>query len=192
MNDLTMAADTMRVAVRKTWWILLIQGIAAVLIGLMLLRKPGSTLLAVAIFLGAYWLVGGIFDIIGAFTRRNGDRHWLWSLVGGSLGVLAGILLISQPLMGAVALPVLMAVFIGVGAIVSGIFNIIWAIRVRDEIEGEGWIIVWGVVSAVLGLWVLTSPFISAVALVWVAAIFAIVGGLVMIVTSIRLRSVTK
>ena len=192
MNDLTMAADTMRVAVRKTWWILLIQGIAAVLIGLMLLRKPGSTLLAVAIFLGAYWLVGGIFDIIGAFTRRNGDRHWLWSLVGGSLGVLAGILLISQPLMGAVALPVIMAVFIGVGAIVSGIFNIIWAIRVRDEIEGEGWIIVWGVVSAVLGLWVLTSPFISAVALVWVAAIFAIVGGLVMIVTSIRLRSVTK
>ncbi|MCB0129358.1 MAG: HdeD family acid-resistance protein [Caldilineaceae bacterium] len=192
MNDLTMAADTMRVAVRKTWWILLIQGIAAVLIGLMLLRKPGSTLLAVAIFLGAYWLVGGIFDIIGAFTRRNDDRHWLWSLVGGSLGVLAGILLMSQPLMGAVALPVIMAVFIGVGAIVSGIFNIIWAIRVRDEIEGEGWIIVWGVVSAVLGLWVLTSPFISAAALVWVAGIVAIVGGLVMIVTSIRLRSVTK
>lgn len=196
MSELTLAADTMRAVVRKTWWIMLIQGIAAVVIGVLLLANPSATLIGLAIFIGAFWLIGGIFDIIGAFTRRSGDRHWWWSLIGGIIGIIAGLFLLSQPLAGAVVLPFTIILLIGVAAIVSGIFNIIWAIRARNEIRGEGWLILWGVISIILGIFVLSGLLnetgATIIAFVWVAAILAIIGGLAMIIFSFRLRSAAK
>lgn len=192
MNELSLAADSMRTVVSKTWWIMLIQGIAALIIGILLFTNTASTLVALSIFLGAYWLIGGIFDIIGAFTRRNGDRHWFWSLLAGGISILAGGLLLSQPLTGAVVIPVTLAILIGLGAIISGIFNIIWAIRARNEIQGEGWLILWGVITIILGIWLLSTPLISAAALVFVAAIAAVIGGIGMIIFSFRMRSVAK
>jgi uncharacterized membrane protein HdeD (DUF308 family) len=190
MNELSLAADTMKTVVRKTWWIMLIQGICAVIIGILLFTNTAATLITLAIFLGAYFLITGILDIIGAFTRRNGDRHWFWSLLGGGLGIIVGLLLLSQPATGAVVLPVTFAILIGIAIIISGIFNIIWAIRARNEIHGEGWLILWGVISIVLGLWLLSSPVISGAALVFVAAVFAVIGGIAMVIFSFRMRSV--
>ncbi len=192
MNELTLAADAMRNVVRRTWWIPLIQGIAAVIIGVLLLSNPATTLIAIALFLGAFWFVGGIFDIIGAFTRRQADRGWLWSLLAGIISVIAGLFLLSQPIAGAVILPVTLAILIGVSAIVSGILNILWAIRARNEIQGEGWLILWGVVSILLGIYVLANPGASAVALVLVIALLAIVGGAAMAIFAFRLRSAAR
>jgi uncharacterized membrane protein HdeD (DUF308 family) len=192
MNELSLAADSMRKVVSKTWWIMLIQGIAALVIGILLFTNTAQTLVFLAIFLGAYWLVGGIFDIIGAFTRRNGDRHWFWSLLGGGLMIIAGALLLSQPLAGAVVLPVTLAILIGIAAIISGIFNIIWAIRARNEIQGEGWLMLWGVITIILGFWLLSTPLISGAALVFVAAIAAVIGGIGMIIFSFRMRGAAR
>jgi uncharacterized membrane protein HdeD (DUF308 family) len=192
MNELSLAADSMKTVVSKTWWIMLIQGICALVIGVLLFTNTAQTLVFISIFLGAFWLVGGIFDIIGAFTRRNGDRHWVWSLIAGGIGIIAGALLLSQPLAGAVVLPVTLAILIAIAAIISGIMNIIWAIRARNEIQGEGWLILWGVIIIILGIWLLSAPLISGAALVFVAAVAAVIGGIAMIIFSFRLRSVAK
>jgi uncharacterized membrane protein HdeD (DUF308 family) len=192
MNELSLAADSMKTVVSKTWWIMLIQGICALVIGVLLFTNTAQTLVFISIFLGAFWLVGGIFDIIGAFTRRNGDRHWVWSLIAGGIGIIAGALLLSQPLAGAVVLPVTLAILIAIAAIISGIMNIIWAIRARNEIQGEGWLILWGVIIIILGVWLLSAPLISGAALVFVAAVAAVIGGIAMIIFSFRLRSVAK
>jgi uncharacterized membrane protein HdeD (DUF308 family) len=192
MNELSLAADATRTVVRKTWWIMLIQGIAALIVGILLFTNTAATLVTLAIFLGAYWLVGGIFDIIGAFTRRGGDKGWFWSLFGGGISIIAGLLLISQPLTGAVVLPVVLAILIGILAIISGGINIFKAIKLRNEIQGEGWMIAWGIISIILGFWILSAPLISGASLVWVAAIFAVIGGIAMIIFSFRLRSAAK
>jgi uncharacterized membrane protein HdeD (DUF308 family) len=192
MNELSLAADTMKTVVRKTWWIMLIQGIAALIIGILLFTNPLSTLFSIVILLGVFWLIGGIFDIIGAFTRRNGDKHWFWSLLGGIISIIAGLFLLGNPVTSIVALPVAAAIVIGVSAIISGIFNIIWAIRARNDIQGEGWIILWGVISIILGIWILSAPLGSAAGLVLFAAIAAVIGGIAMIIFSFRMRSVAK
>ncbi len=192
MSELTLAADAMRRAIRKTWWVPLIQGIASVIIGVLLLTNPATTLITIALFLGAFWFVGGIFDIIGAFTRRSEDRGWFWPLLAGIISIIAGLLLLSQPIAGAIILPFTLAILIGAGAIVSGIFNIIWAIRARNEIQGEIWLILWGVISILLGIYVLANPGASAIALVLVIAILAIVGGIAMVISAFRLRSAAR
>jgi uncharacterized membrane protein HdeD (DUF308 family) len=189
MSELAWVADSLRFTIRRTWWVLLFQGIAALVIGVLLFTSPGSTLFTLALFLGTYWLVSGVFDLIGSLTRRGADRNWWLSFLAGIISTIAGLVLVVQPLAGAVAIPLVLALLIAAGAITSGIFNIIWAIAVRNEIQGEGWIILWGLISIVLGIWLLSQPLLSTLALLWMAALLAVVGGIAMIIMSFRLRS---
>ena len=189
MNELVVAANALRNVIRRTWWIPLVQGIAALVLGLSLLTRPAPTLVALTIFLGAYWLVGGIFDAVGAISRRNSDPHSLLALAGESI-LSAGVgLLLARPVLGLVLTSLTVVVLIASGAILSGIFSVVWAVRVRRVIHGEGWIILLGVLSILLGLMLLASPILSAVALVQVSAVLAIVGGLAGIVYAFWLRS---
>jgi uncharacterized membrane protein HdeD (DUF308 family) len=190
MTELAVAADRLRYVIRQTWWVPLIQGIAAVVIGLLLLTRPAPTLVLLTIFLGAYWFVGGLFDVFGALSRRGSDPHWVLALLSGLLGVVAGLFLFTRPLLGALATSLALVTLVAIGAILSGIFSVAWAIRVRREIRGEGWIILIGVLSIALGVLLLASPFLSAIALVQVAAFLAIVGGIGGIVNAFRLHSV--
>lgn len=190
MNELTMAGDSLRNVIRKTWWIPLVEGIAALVIGLLLLTRPAPTLILLTIFLGAYWFVEGVFDVVGAFQRRDSDRHWLFALVGGLLSLLVGLLLLGRPVLGLVLTSVTAITFVAMGAILSGIFTVVWAVRVRREIHGEGWVILLGLLTIMLGLMLLASPILSAIALIQVSAFLAIVGGIAGIVTAFRLRSV--
>jgi uncharacterized membrane protein HdeD (DUF308 family) len=192
MSNLTVAADSLRRVIRKTWWVPLLQGVAALIIGLLLFARPGATLVVLTMFLGAYWLVGGLFDIVGAVSRRDSDKHWALALVSGILGIVVGFLLLGQPILGAIATSLALVSLLAIGAILSGIFDIAWAIRVRNEIQGEGWIILLGVLSVLLGLMLLASPLLSAAALVQFAAILAVVGGIALIITAFRLRSAVR
>jgi uncharacterized membrane protein HdeD (DUF308 family) len=192
MSNLTVAADSLRRVIRKTWWVPLLQGVAALIIGLLLFARPGATLVALTMFLGAYWLVGGLFDIVGAVSRRDSDRHWVLALLSGILGVVVGFLLLGQPILGAIVTSLVMVSLLAIGAILSGIFDIAWAVRVRNQIQGEGWIILLGVLSVLLGLMLLASPLLSAAALVQFAAILAVVGGIALIVTAFRLRRAVR
>ncbi|MEZ4559828.1 MAG: DUF308 domain-containing protein [Caldilineaceae bacterium] len=86
--------------------------------------NPATTLISLAFVLGIFWIVGGIADIIGAFTDRGGNRHWFWQLLSGIIGVIVGFLFVSQPVVGSVA-----ALHDDAAAqdraITSGIFNIV-------------------------------------------------------------------
>ena len=104
-TDMQTMGSAVRKEISKNWWILLVQGIAAIILGIMLFTSPARTLVALAWVLGIFWIVGGISDIIGAFTGRGGNRHWFWQLLSGILGVVVGFLFVSQPIAGAVALP---------------------------------------------------------------------------------------
>jgi uncharacterized membrane protein HdeD (DUF308 family) len=190
MNELTAAADALRTVIRRTWWIPLVQGIAALVVGVSLLTRPAPTLVLLTIFLGAYWFVGGIFDTVGAVSRRDSDRHWLLALVSGLLSIFVGLLLLGRPILGFVLTSLTVVTFIAMGAILSGIFSVVWAVRVLREIKGEGWIILLGLLSILLGVMLLSSPFLSAVALIQVTALLAVVGGIAAIVNAFRLRSV--
>jgi uncharacterized membrane protein HdeD (DUF308 family) len=100
-----------------------------------------------------------------------------------------GLLLLGQPILGAIATSVAMVSILAIAAIFSGIFSITWAVRVRNQIQGEGWIILLGVLSILLGLVILGAPLLSVAALVQLAAPLAIIGGIVLITTAFRLRS---
>ncbi len=162
------------------WWLVLLDGIIALILGILLLFWTGPTLLVTITFIGVYWLISGIFILASVFVDRTG---WGWKLLSGILAFLAGLFVLAYPLYSALLLPAIFAIFIGVWGLVVGAVHLVQAFR------GGGWGAgILGVLSIIFGILILTHPLISAVALVLIVAIFAVVGGIAAIFLAFRLR----
>jgi len=108
------------------WWLLFV-GISGIAAGLVTFVYPQVTALVLVIFIGAWALVRGIFEIIGAIRlRREIEREWLL-IFAGLLSVLFGLVLLLNPGAGALALLWL----IGGYAIAFGIILVWLAFRLR-------------------------------------------------------------
>jgi uncharacterized membrane protein HdeD (DUF308 family)/predicted flap endonuclease-1-like 5' DNA nuclease len=166
------------------WWLVLIQGIAAILIGFFLLTSPATTTFVIIQFLGFYWLISGIFGIISIFFDR---RMWGWKLIAGLLGILAGVLIIQNPLWSTVLVPTTLIIVLGIEGLIIGVINLIQAFR------GGGWGIgVLGVLSILFGLVLLGNPFLAALGLPIILGILGIVFGVIAIFGAFRIRNVEK
>lgn len=162
------------------WWLVLIQGIAAIIIGALLLISPGKTTLLIVQFLGIYWLISGIFSIVSIFLDSTA---WGWKLFAGILGILAGIVILQNPLWSTVLVPTTLIIVLGIQGMIIGVINLIQAFR------GGGWGIgILGVISIIFGIILLANPILGAAALPWVLGIFALVGGVMAMVQAFRMR----
>jgi uncharacterized membrane protein HdeD (DUF308 family) len=172
-------------AVARNWWVLALRGLVAILFGILAFIWPGLTLLALVALFGAYALVDGIFSIVAAFSDQVGKQRWWVLLLEGLLGVATGILTFLWPSITAFALVYLIAAW----AIVGGVLEIVAAIRLRQEIEGEWFLALSGVASIIFGVLMAIWPGTGALALVWLIGSYAIVFGVLMLALAFRLRS---
>ena len=167
----------------KNWWAVLLRGLAAIVFGILAFAWPGITIWSLIIVWGAYALVDGVFAIISAVTGGTPAPRW-WMAVVGIIGILAGIVAFANP--GLTALTLLM--LIAAWAIVSGIFEIVGAIRLRKEIDNEWMLILHGLISVLFGVFLFYSPGAGALAMIWVIAAYAIIGGVLLCVLAFRLK----
>lgn len=169
------------------WWMAALRGVAAVLFGLAALIWPGITLQVLVLLFGAYALVDGVFALVAALANLAGAYRW-WVLLEGIAGIIAGVLTFVYPNVTAIALLYLIAGW----AIATGIFEILAAIELRKEIEGEGWLILSGLLSVVFGVIVALQPQAGALAIVWLIGIYAIAFGVFLLLLGFRLRNLDK
>ncbi|HIE57277.1 MAG TPA: HdeD family acid-resistance protein [Anaerolineales bacterium] len=166
--------------VEVPWWLVLLQGISALIIGLSLLIAPGATTLFVVQFLGIYWLISGIFQIVGIFVD---DTSWGWKLFGGVIGILAGFAVLNHPLWSTFMVPNVLATMIGVFGIISGIVSLMQAF------QGAGWGVgVLGGLSILFGMLLLAHPIAATLSLPWVFGIFGVFGGTMSIFAAFKLK----
>jgi uncharacterized membrane protein HdeD (DUF308 family) len=133
-------------ALSRNWGWLLALGILMIILGAIAIAAPAVATIAVQFMLGWLLVISGIAEGIHAFMAQ-GWRGFLLELLSAVLYLAVGILLLVNPLEGALALTIVLAVFL----IVEGIFKIITALRVRDH-DGWGWLLASGIVSVILGV----------------------------------------
>jgi uncharacterized membrane protein HdeD (DUF308 family) len=98
------------------WWVVLIEGIAAIILGFLLLINPGSTTVLIIQFLGIYWFIDGIMSIVRIFIDKTA---WGWKLFSGIIGILAGMAIIQYPLWATILVPTTMVWLFGFFGIIG-------------------------------------------------------------------------
>jgi uncharacterized membrane protein HdeD (DUF308 family) len=170
---------------KRHWWVPVLRGIAAIIFGMMAFVYPGLTVAVLVLLFGAWVLVDGIFRVIGAIGHRSSDPDWGWQLVIGILGIIIGFLTFHAPGITALAL----VIYIAAWALMIGVSEIVVAIKLRQEIKGEWFLILMGILSILFAIMLLWNPLPGALALVWLIGSYAIVFGVLGIIFGFRLRS---
>jgi len=180
MRELVIAVDVLS----RNWWIFLLRGLAGILFGIITFIAPGISLAALVLLFGAYAVADGVLAMVAA-VRRRGEGRWGMLLLEGVAGIAVGVLTLLWPGITAITLLYLIAAW----ATVTGVFELVAAVRLRKEIKGEWLLALGGVASIAFGVLVALFPGSGALALVlWIGA-YALVFGVLLVVLSFRLRA---
>jgi uncharacterized membrane protein HdeD (DUF308 family) len=170
--------------VARNWWMVLLRGLVAILFGAITFAAPGLSLAALVLVWGGFALADGVLALGTAFSRRRAAPWWVL-IVQGVAGIGAGVLTFAWPGITALVLLYVIAAW----ALVTGVFEISAAIRLRKSIDDEWLLGLSGVASVILGGLLFLSPGAGALAVVlWIGA-YALVSGVLLVGLSFRLRS---
>jgi uncharacterized membrane protein HdeD (DUF308 family) len=172
---------------QRPWWLTLISGILALIIGSILLWSPAKTkvevYLILIVILGVYWIVEGIFEIINIFVDRS---MWGWKLFIGIISIAVGAYIVMYPVATALALPKIFVLALGAWGLMYGIILLIMAFR------GGGWgDAILGILGLIFGLALTLNYYVSGMglAMLWTSAVFGVIAGIVLIFRAFRQRS---
>ena len=167
-------------AIDVPWWLLLIDGIALFVLGILLFVNPTMTSRILVQFLGIYWLITGILKIIHIFTDR---KLWGWKLFAGILGILAGLLIIGEPIGITFLTGASLVIVLGFLGLFLGTAEVIQAF------QGGGWSsALLGAVSILIGILLLLNTWAFTLALPAIIGTLSFIGGIVAVVFAFRLR----
>jgi uncharacterized membrane protein HdeD (DUF308 family) len=171
---------------RRNWWALAIRGIIAIAFGLLAFFQPQLTLNVLVTLVAAYLLADGV-SLLVSFVRGDPDaRRAGWSVaVMGVLGIVAGVAAFVWPNITALTLLAVVALW----AILTGIFQVVAAIRLRREISGDLLMAIGGILSVAFGVYLLVNPSDGLLSLVWLVGIWAVAFGITNVVLAFRLRA---
>jgi len=173
----------MQAQIGRSWSMWLVRGIVALLFGLVALISPFATLTSLVMVAAAFMLVDGIFAFFSMFSRRD-SPFWWSSFFEALVGVGIGLALLLWPGVGLLTF----LYFLAAWAVVSGVFEIITAIRLRKVIEREWALGFAGLSSIAFGVAILVFPGLGLIATSWMLGAYAIIFGVLMINTSINVR----
>jgi uncharacterized membrane protein HdeD (DUF308 family) len=161
-----------------------LQGVLALLFGILALILPGAALIAFVALFAAWALIGGGSAVLASIRSRHTDRGWWMWLLFGIVSFIAGIVAILNP---GITLLVLVLIM-GVNALINGVLEIVMAIRLRKTIEREWLLALAGAVSVIFGVLVLAFPLGGALAMVWLVSFYAIAHGVLLLTLAFRAR----
>jgi len=173
--------------VSRDWWVFAIRGVAALVFGILAFIWPETTLTVLVFLFGAYVLVDGIALLASLVRGDKAARRNGWAVgATGVLGIIAGVVTFAAPGLTALSLLYLVAFW----AIATGALQVIAAIALRRELEGEFWMALGGVASIVFGALLAAFPGEGLISLVWLVGLWSVVFGVSSLGLARRLHSI--
>lgn len=170
----------------KNWWLFLIGGILCIGAGIAVFCNPIEGYAALTLLFGVVILVVGLVELIVAMTSRNYFMMRGYNVVGGILDILIGILLCANPGFTAVALPILLGIWLMYHSfMIIGFAGDLHSFNV----PGAAWGIVGGVLLLVLSLFITFKPFsFGAGAVTILTGVALVIVGALLICGGVKLR----
>jgi uncharacterized membrane protein HdeD (DUF308 family) len=168
----------------RNWWLLALRGVAGILFGIAAFVWPESALTALVFVFGAYVFVDGIFALIAGIGMRRQLSLWWLIVLEGVAGIILGLLTFRSPDITALVL----LTFIVAWSIITGIFEIATALRLRKVIANEWLLILSGVVSIIFGILLIAQPAAGAISIVWLLGGYALLLGILTLMLAFCVR----
>lgn len=169
----------------RNWWLVILRGVLAILFGLAAFVWPAITFVILVWMFGIYALADGLVAIGTGLARTKGSSRWWVFLLEGLVNIIAGVIALIWPGLAAIVIVLLIAGW----AILTGILEIVAAIRLRNEISNEWFLALGGGVSIVLGVVLFLQPAAGGIALIWTVAAYAVIFGVLLIGLGFRLKN---
>ncbi|WP_181794464.1 HdeD family acid-resistance protein [Streptomyces sp. WELS2] len=169
---------------RAAWQAVLLTGAGSLALGVLVLVRPGDSLLAVGVLFGLYLLYTGVFQLVTAFGTHQAASLRVLAFISGALSILLGLLCFRGPMRSLL----LLALWIGIGWLFRGITQFLAAVH-DPRMPARGWQIFLGVLTFVAGIVLIDSPFGSVAVLTLVGGIWLVAVGVVELVTALRMRA---
>jgi uncharacterized membrane protein HdeD (DUF308 family) len=173
-------------AAHRAWWSLVIRGVLAVAVGVLILVRPMESVAAFALVVALWALMQGIVAMVHAFDIRPYAPHWWLLLLSGAVGTLFGLAALYYYPALSLAFVVLWAVW---WLAIGGITAIGAALYERRSGMSWGWTFVWGILAIITAVVAFGNPPATLATLMTLIAVFAIVGGVVLLTAAIRVRN---
>lgn len=167
---------------QPAWWALLMVGVSALGVGVMFLKAPASSVLALTVVLGAYWLARGIIGLVGV---GFGPPITIgWRLFASLVSIAAGLFVLVYPHVSAGLLPLVYVIVMGVDALISG------GVYIYTGLVGGGaGSVVLGFFDIIVGVLLLWQPNLVAPVVPFVFGWLFIIGGVALVAVCLSLRS---
>lgn len=169
----------------QNWWLVVLRGVLAILFGILAFVWPAITWLTLIVMFGVYAIVDGIIAIVSSFSRTKESPRWWMFLIEGLLGIGAGVVALVWPDVTSLVLIYMLASW----AVITGILEIVAAIRLRNEISNEWMLGLSGLVSIGLGILLFFQPAAGGLAIIWTIAAYALIFGVLLVILGFRLRN---
>lgn len=181
-----MIADPLQLVSSRSWTFV-VRGVVALALAIFAFAEPSLMAGALVYIVAAFFIISGLAEFLAGLSL-TGVGNWWTLILLGIIQVALGIVMISQPGVGPLALAYLVAIW----AIATGLMEISAAIALRNVISNEFWWILLGVITLALGFFIVLRPNIGVFALVYAIGFYAVLAGISLIGVGVRLRSATK
>jgi uncharacterized membrane protein HdeD (DUF308 family) len=180
--------EAARLATRRpAFWVTLVRGIFAIVLGLLLIFHPDKARPTLVTFMGIFWLMNGIVSIRFGIT---GERPKALSLSAGIIGIVAGLGAISRRFVAPHEASVLIVVSLGAIILLSGVLHVTEGFRRgTDHLRHRKHLAsVLGVFEIVLGVLLILEPQERNNLIYWMASLWALLVGAILVGDALRMR----
>lgn len=168
---------------KSSAWALGLWGALSIIFGIVIVAWPSITIKAFLLVLGIYLLASGAVMLLGSLVRRTG--HWIIGAMVGLLGFVAGLYVFAHPQISALAVLTVIAIW----AIVAGMLQIVGGF-IADHTDW--WRVFAGVIFTLFGFYIFANPKGGALTILWLIALWAIAGGILLAVSAFEVAKIDK
>jgi uncharacterized membrane protein HdeD (DUF308 family) len=162
------------------WGVLAVAGVITIVVGIVVVARPGDSVKALAVIAGIYLLVDSLLAFVTALGRHTDNREIL--VLHGIVALIVGLILVRHPLETVSAI----ALLFGIVLTAVGALRLIGALRAGDHVAGRSFV---ALAQLIAGVIIVSSPHIGYGTLAIIVGISLLLQGIGMVALAWSLRS---
>jgi uncharacterized membrane protein HdeD (DUF308 family) len=165
----------------------LFRGLFATILGLLLLFQPEKTTPMLDNLMGMFWLASGVISLRWG---ASGERARGWALLAGTIGVFAGVAMLSRNLLDDYIARDMMLSLLGVVIVLTGVLHTYDGFKIGDKQHRKLSVssLLLGMFEIILGIMLMVEPLGRSTFFYLAATNWTLVGGFILIGDALRMR----